>query len=162
MTKRIFSLILLIAIAASLISCSDEAKFGHAELVLPLGDDYHKSEAHDGGYDKVYTNGKRIVALARISFEALGMAEFMTPYEFGSFWLDKYEREAELITSDGGTAYATYYDGYGDSEVFYLEAFVRTPHAYFVILCATPVSDRDEAKEYFLDLIDRVYIKNKG
>ena len=158
MIKRIFSIVLLFAIAVSLLSCSDEEKIGHAELVISLGDDYYRAES-DQGYDKLYTNGKRIVALTRLSFDADGISEFMSPYEFGEFWLSKFERKSEIKISSGGVVYATYYDGYGDSEVFYLEAFIRTPYAYFVILCATNVNDRDEAKISFLEIIDSAYIK---
>lgn len=159
--KRILSVILLLAIAVSLFSCSDESKFGHAELVISLTDDYYRTES-EKGYDKVYTNGERIIAITRLSFDADGISEFMSPYEFGEFWLGKFERNTEIETSPSGVAYATYYDGYGDSEVFYLEAFIRAPYAYFVILGAAPVADRDGAMSYFLDVINNVYIKNEG
>lgn len=123
-----------------------------------MGKDF--KSVSDKNFDAVWSNGKYTVALLRISFVAAvneGIAETMTPYEFGLFWIDKCELDANII--NGGTVYCEYY-AYGtdgEAEVFYLEAFYRTAYAYFVILFAAPVTEEEAGRVDFLNYAKSVY-----
>lgn len=145
----------------SLVSCRDEKGYGHAELIIQLDEDFKKTK--NDSYDKTYTNGTEVIALRRISFvagAASGIPETLMPKAFGELWLEKCGREAIFLnTSPAGVAYCTYYEGVGDDEVFYLEAFYRTPYAYFVILCAAPGSQSVESRVKFISIIDSADIK---
>lgn len=148
-------------ILSCLSSCGGDDFYGHAELRLPLGEEFF--EVSEEGFDKVYTDGNDIVALTRISFDAgnkNGIPETMTPYELCELWLYRTGRSSEIEISENGVIYTIYYEGFGEDEVFYLEAFYRTPYAYFVILCASPISTRDESREEFFRIIDNAYIIN--
>ncbi|MBE6644765.1 MAG: hypothetical protein E7612_05225 [Ruminococcaceae bacterium] len=160
MIKRLIFLLVLIAITFSLVtSCSDGGGiFSYCEANLPLGDGF--KSVSDENFDAVWSNGKYTMALLRISFVAgvsEGIAETMTPYEFGLFWLDRCARDANLIKD--GSVYCEYY-GFGESgaeEVFYLEAFYRSAYAYFVILFAAPAADEEAGRVDFLSYASNVY-----
>ena len=86
-----------------------------------------------------------------------GIAETMTPYEFGIFWIDKCGRDANIIND--GAVYCEYYseDVHGEAEVFYLEAFYRSAYAYFVILFAAPTAEEEAGRVDFLNYAKSVY-----
>lgn len=161
MLKRILCSALLFAFLVSLVSCGGDGApvLSHCELRLQLPEGY--ASVDSDSYDAVYSNGDYMIALTRISFVAgtlEGIPETMTESEFADFYLEKCSREANVI-SDGVT-YAEYYEPSGGTEHFYLEAFYRSPYAYFVILFASDVSREAEARGVFLDLAEKVYFTN--
>ena len=160
MIKRLLLLLVCIAIILSLLtSCQDgDAIFSYCEANLPLGEEF--KAVSDKNFDAVWSNGKYTVALLRISFVAAvneGIAETMTPYEFGIFWIDKCGRDANIIND--GAVYCEYYseDVHGEAEVFYLEAFYRSAYAYFVILFAAPPAEEEAGRVDFLNYAKSVY-----
>lgn len=160
MIKRSVLLLVCIAIAISLLtSCSDgDGVFSYCEAELPLGEDFRTLS--DENFDAVYSNGKYTVALLRISFVAAvneGIAETMTPYEFGLFWIDRCQRDANVISD--GVVYCEYYSfgESGEEEVFYLESFYRTAYAYFVILFAVPAEEEEAGRVDFLNYANSVH-----
>ena len=161
MNKRIISVILILVLLFSLFGCG-EGGYSHAELRIDLPEDFEEIENEN--FDKTYTDGTSVVAILRLSFVACyneGIPETMTPSEFGEFWLEKCGRVA-YIQSEGELSYATYYDGAGKDEHFYLEAFYRSHYAYFVVLFATNAERAETAEEEFLVYADSVYFENKG
>ena len=158
MIKRIFALILTAVLTLSIISCEDEPKYSHCELILPLTNDYR--EVDNENFDVTYSNGKNMVAVLRISFVAGlgdGIPETMTAVEFRDYWLNRLDRYA--ILSDGDVAYCEYYDGEGEEEIYYLEAFYRSQYAYFVVLFATDASREVSGRSEFLTYIEKVKFK---
>ena len=160
MNKRILSPILILVMLFSLVGCGDGG-YSHAELHIGLPENFEEIENEN--FDKTYTDGTSVVAILRLSFVACyneGIPETMTPYEFGDFWLKKCGRVA-YMQSEGEVSYATYYDGIGADEHFYLEAFYRSHYAYFVVLFATNAERAEEAFDEFLVYADSVYFENK-
>ena len=158
MVKRIFALILTAVLMLSLVCCKNEPEYSHCELILPLTSDYR--EVENENFDVTYSNGKNMVAVIRISFVAglgEGIPETMTAVEFRDFWLNKLNRQA--ILSDGDTAYCEYYDGKGEDEIYYLEAFYRSQYAYFVVLFATSATRESLGRSEFLNYIENVKFK---
>ena len=160
MIKRVFVLLLTVLLSLSFVSCEEENKYSHCELILPLTNDYKSIENED--FDVTYSNGKSIVAALRISFVAgmnEGIPETMTALEFRDFWLDKLGREAILFDAD--VPYCEYYDGDEGGETFYLEAFFRSRYAYFVVLFATSARNEESGRAEFLSYVDKVKFTNK-
>ena len=135
---------LILALFSALVSCGGgDAVFSYCELRIPLTEDF--SEVKNENFDVTYSNGDYAVAILRVSFVAAvkeGIPETLSASEFGEVWLEKCERDANIINGD--IAYSEYYDDAGGAEYFYLEAFYRSPYAYFVVLFTT-VSDLEEA-----------------
>ena len=125
--------------------------FSYCELKIGLSEDFYTVK--DENFDAVYSNGKYTVAILRISFVAAvteNIPETMTPYEFGEFWIEKCNRDANIIND--GSVYCEYY-GYGEDgkeEYFYLESFYRSRYAYFVVLFATDSDLEDVGRVDFL------------
>ena len=157
MYKRIFFLLVIIAVSFQVVSCGDGDKpVAYCEMRIPLEDGFYSVENEN--FDATYTNGKYLVAILRISFVAgigEGIPETLTPYEFGEFWLDKCERYANMISD--GVAYCEYYDTEGDTEHFYLEAFYRSRYAYFVVLFGTDSARESDGRVDFLSYAQGVY-----
>ena len=160
MIKRLYSCVLLFSLLSMLFSCGDdEVVLSHCELCLALSSDYREVESDI--YDAVYSNGDYVIAVTRISFVAgivEGIPETMSDFEFAEFYLDKCSREATVVKDE--VTYASYVESDGVSEHFYLEAFYRSPYAYFVVLFASDISRETEANEVFLDLAERVRFTN--
>ena len=149
MTKRILSLMLVIISLLTLFSCGGE-KYSYCEMLLPLGDEFYGVEVED--FDKAFSDGETVVAVLRISFVAAnkeGFGEVLTPLEFGRFWNEKCERNADVL-SGSGVFYSVYYNPSASGEDVYLEAFYRSKNAYFVLLFAAARVDGEEQVEKFL------------
>ena len=158
MIKRAFALLLTVVLSLSFISCKKDDKYSHCELVLPLTSDY--SEVKNESFDATYSNGKSMVGILRISFAAgmnEGIPETMTTVEFRDFWLKKLNREA--ILRDSGVSYCEYYDGEGNDEIYYLEAFYRSQYAYFVVLFATNIQNEESGRLEFTSYLDKIYFE---
>lgn len=160
LTKRIFSLLLVAVILLTVSSCDDEPMLSHCELRMPLPERYTESESDV--YDVLYSNGRYMIALTRISFVAgmlgEGIPETLTDVEFAELYLEKCSREAE-IKSDG-VVYVEYHDTTGSDEYYYLEAFYRSQYAYFAILFVSDATAEDVARESFLSFAKSVYFTN--
>ena len=161
MVKRVFTLLFLLILSFNLVSCEDEAPMlRHCELRLPLYEGFY--EVKNENYDALFSNGKYMIALTRIPFESAmkydNIPETLTDVEFGELYLEKCEREAEVYKK--GVAYTEYSDMSGESELYYLEAFYRSPYAYFALLFASHASLSEEARTEFLDLAGKVYFIN--
>ena len=91
MFKRIFALFAAVVFTLSAVSCSsDKAKYTYCELTIDLPDGFYSVKNDD--FDVVYSNGRYMTAILRISFQAAVMEnipETLTPYEFGEFWIEK-------------------------------------------------------------------------
>lgn len=152
MIKKTLALILVILTCLSIISCSeDPVVFSHCELTIPLAEDFY--EISDENFDVSYTNGASVVAILRISHDAAvneGISNLLTAYEFGEYWIERCERDTNLI-SGGGAVWCDYYDGEGTAARYYLEAFYRSKHAYFVVLFATSAGLADASRTGFLE-----------
>lgn len=156
MVKRIFLALISLIVILSSVSCG-EPKYKHCELVIPLDSDFKETENEN--FDATFTNGETIVAIVRISFVAAyseGIPETLTPSEFGKFWLKKCARDAELINEDG-ISYSTYTEEQNGREYFYLESFLRSHSAYFVVLFATESSNKEEGRAEFLSYTKGIY-----
>lgn len=161
MVKRAFTLLLVAVISLSLISCGDdEPMLSHAELRMPLDEGY--SETESDVYDALYSNGRYMIALTRISFVAgmlgEGIPETLTDVEFAELYLEKCSRDAEIMTD--GVTYVEYSDVSGSDEFYYLEAFYRSRYAYFVILFVSDAALSKTARADFLDFAKSVYFTN--
>ena len=158
MIKRLITLLLIFATLFLISSCGGD-KYSHAELVIDLGDNFYS--ANESNFDKSYTDGKNVVAIQRLSFEAAyrdGIGETHTPSEFGRLWLLRTGNERPVET-DGEVSYATYYVGEGDEEFLHLAAFYRSRHAYFVVIFATQAGAEIESTEEFLSYAKTVHFK---
>lgn len=153
-------MILASLLTLSLVGCGED-EYSHAELHIGLPEDFETVE--NASFDKTYSDGRSAVAILRLSFVACykeGIPETMTAAEFGELWLERCNRVA-YIQKEGEVSYAVYYDGVGEDEQFYLEAFYRSHYAYFVVLFATNAERAEEAEEEFLIYADSVYFENK-
>lgn len=159
--KRSLALLLVALISLSLLSCDeDEPMLSHAELRMPLTEGY--SETESDVYDALYSNGRYMIALTRISFVAgmlgEGIPETLTDVEFAELYLEKCSRDAEILTD--GVTYVEYSDVSGSDEFYYLEAFYRSRYAYFVILFVSDAALAGVARTDFLDFAKSVYFTN--
>ena len=117
---------------------------------LPIGEDYQRAE--DENFDAVFTNGSYVVAISRITFSAgflQGVPDTMSAREFAYFFMNKTDRNCELHT-DSLTPYYIYFeDGY-----FYLNAFYRSPHAYFTVLLSASEGLYPDCLDPFVEIIN--------
>ncbi len=148
-------------IAALFILCAScgKEKFGHAEMRIPLNSDFESVEIE--GYDSAYSDGKKVVATMRISFEAgfnQGIPETFTPQEFAAFYLKEVGREAE-IQKDGYLAFCEYKVKDGELDYYYMLSFYRTKFAYFVVLFTTPSFADESPREEFLKIAKSIYFE---
>ena len=154
MVKRLFLQVVALLLIFTLASCGGDTVYSHAELVLPLEDEYVELESVI--YDKVYTNETYVITVTRISFEAgmnEGIPETLSLPQFAEYYLEKCSREANIIKGD--IVYCEYYASEGGEEHFYFESFYRSPYAYFIVLFASHSSIEQEAREDFIE-----YAKN--
>ena len=156
MIKRIvFALVSLIIVLLS-VSCGGP-KYKYCELVIPLASDFKKTENEN--FDASFTDGENVVAIVRISFVAAyneGIPETLTPHEFGKFWVRKCGRDADVI-NEHGVSFCTYYEENEGGEFFYLESFLRSHSAYFVVLFATSKGNEEAGRAEFLDYSSKIY-----
>lgn len=149
--KRAISLILVLAaLAALLVSCSDERDFTHCELTLTLPKDFEERKSDN--FDLLVTNGEATVGILRITFNAAfnqGIPETFTAKQFASFFMYNSKKEAELYTFDG-VPYYSYIESSGSKSLFCLATFYRTQYAYIYVLYSTEKSKESEWRENFL------------
>ena len=135
---RLVTVLLLMALALSLVSCAEEKIFGHCEITLSLPDTFNEYDS-EKTYDKAYTDGEMIVGILRISYSACsseGIPTTMTPRKLADYYKDRALSGAEVgdVEVDGDLVYYCYkLGGEIDSGYTYLATFYFTPYAYFVI-----------------------------
>ena len=140
MLKKTLVLFLIFLLICSCLSCSDGNVYGHAELVISLSEDFEEFEAEN--FDAAYTNGKAIVGIYRISFEAgfnQGIPDFLTPEQFARFYMKNSGKSVE-IKKHQATPYYEYVDEQDGIKNTYIATFYRSRFAYFLVLFATPES----------------------
>ncbi len=151
MLKKTLILILAVSLCLGFASCNKKPRYSHAELVLPLTDDFNESE--NDSFDASFTNGQIAVAILRISFvgaEVEGFGEALNETQFGNFWLKKCDRVAD-IEEYHGVSFCEYTEqAYGKS-YSYLVAFYRSLSAYFVVMFATEENIYDEHRQKILE-----------
>ena len=156
MFKKLLSFVLALALSVSLISCSDgDGAFSYCEMSIPLTEDFYPVESEK--FDATYSNGNYAVAILRISFVAAvmdGIPETLSAHDFGEIWLERCDRDANMISGD--LAYCEYYEDAGGIEYFYLEAFYRSPYAYFVVLFTTAAELESTGRVDFLKFAKNV------
>ena len=156
MIKRLLSLLLLLASVFAVTSCDTDKIYGHAELEIALTEDFREFEAES--FDAAYTNGKALVGILRISFDASfneGVPDFLTPEQFAKFYKTATKREAE-IKFHGITPYYEYSEVQDGVKNFYLASFYRSKYAYFAVIFAAPEIFSGELKNEFLSYTETV------
>ena len=139
------------------VACKKETVYGHCELVMNLESDFY--EEKNDGFDVCYTNGKYVVGILRISFDAAyseGISDALNARQFGAFWLTKCERNVEILRHED-IDYAEYFDVVSGTEYYYLSSFYRSPYAYFVVLFGTQRKDMTEGRVKFLNYSTDIY-----
>ena len=158
MIRKIFLLVLTAAVFILCVSCGKQ-DFGHAEMKIPLNSDFEAVEIE--GYDAAYSDGEKIVAAMRISFEAgfnQGIPETFTPQEFAAFYLKEVGRDAE-IQKKGYLAFCEYEIEDSGTDYYYMLAFYRTKFAYFTVLFTAPLFSGEELREDFLKIAESIYFE---
>lgn len=166
--RALVSLLLVIAIATSFVSCrsdglgSNALRVEYCELGIILTKDF---KAYDSGgvYNVAYSDGKTIVGIARYSFvdcEEYGLLTTFTPLKLANVYLEMMDRTVdEAVQKQGDVPYFTYTETAEDgSQYFYMPTFYRTPYAYFVITFITPKNREAEGRVEFLEYIKTVYL----
>lgn len=160
MLKRAFFLILCIASVISCVSCNEEPDFSHAEMTIPLPSSFERVDKEN--YDAAFTDGEVVITVLRLSFSAAfndGIPETMNSKEFAEFWINRSGRDYE-IKLHGGVDYAEYTEEAGGVEYYYVSAFYRTQHAYFVVVFATHGSLAEARGDDILSYMSSVYFVN--
>lgn len=156
MIKKIFSFILALAAVITLVSCDGEKIFGHAELRLPLSEDFREFEAET--FDAAYSDGNILVAVYRVSFAAGmedGIPETLTPEQFARLYKKSSGRDAE-IKKKGLTPYYEYSETQNGVKSCYLASFYRSKYAYFAVLFAAPEGIYSEKLPEIFSYIENV------
>ncbi len=145
MRERIISLVIILALALSLVSCYGEPEgFGHAELKLNLPRSFDDFDT-GGAYDVAYSREGMVVGILRLSFEMCskeGIPTYMSPLVFAKFYSNKAGNIAGDIEAEGDIPYFTY-TLLGDDNLSYtyMPTFYVSHHAYFVVTFITLTDD---------------------
>lgn len=157
MIKRIISLLLLLSVAITLISCEEDKTFSHKEISLVLTDEFYETDSEN--YDLLLTDGRVSVAVARISLATSlenGIPDAFDPLDFAEFFLGESGADANIYTFGDIPYYTAYAEREGD-ELYLLYTFYRSKYAYFVITYTAPRAAESEWRERFLSFADTVY-----
>ncbi len=162
--KRRFYIFTVLLLALALTACSptDESAYEYCELGIRLGEGFSNYDA-GGSFSTAYSDGSIIVGITRISFAnsiEFGILDTWTPRKLCEVQMEKLDFPSDNgIEMHGDTPYFTYsrMDKDGDTH-FYLTSFYRTQYAYFVITFITPEINKTEGKDKFLEYISSVYI----
>ena len=157
MCKRLIAFFTVISLMLVSVACKKEKVYGHCERVINLDGDFYEEKNND--FDACYTNGKYVVGILRISFDAAysdGISDALNARQFGAFWLTKCERNVE-IQRHKDIDYAEYEEVVLGTEYYYLASFYRSNYAYFVVLFGTQKKDMDEGRVKFLDYSTDIY-----
>ena len=156
MFKKIIAVLILIAAVFSLFSCS-EGYFGHAELRIPLEENFKKQKTSD--FDVAYSNGEAAVAILRISFVAgydIGIPQTLMPNEFAAYYLYRTDRTEKINRMDD-FAFYEYTEEYESGKYYHLMSFFRSEYAYFAVLYSTPEALKEKWRDKFIEYSDEVY-----
>ena len=155
MIRRAFCLLIAAFISLSLIACSGETVMEHCEIGMRLSSRFEVAELL--GYDVAYSDGDLVVALTRISFTAAadeGIPASLSPEAFARLYVDKIGLSRESVREYGDFPYVAY--TVGDAEV--IEAFLRTPYAYFIVSFFRTDTTKWSFEEA-LSLVESIYLK---
>lgn len=158
--KRFISLFILVALAVSLVGCSEVNEFTCAELTLSLPDGYTERERPDG-VNMLLSDGSNTVTLRRISFSDAYKEGIPSGYSaslFAEYFLEESDIDGKL-ESYKNTPYYTYYVTKDGLKLFCLASFFRTPYAYFIILFATRAELEEREKAVYFAAIDSIKIE---
>ena len=156
MLKKLLSLLILLASLICTAACDGDTVFAHAELEIKLSQNFREFEAES--FDAAYTDGRSLVGIIRISFDASfnqGIPDFLTPEQFARFYKTAMKREAE-IKFYGSTPYYEYSEIQDGVKNAYLASFYRSKYAYFAVIFATPEIFLSELKNEFLSYTETV------
>lgn len=139
----VFSFLLL-----AFISCKEEydGRRKYCEIEITLTESFSDYDS-EGAFDAAYTDGRLIVGIQRLSFDAGvddGVPATMTPSVFAEYYLERTNTEAEILYH-GYVPYAAFTMDSAQSSYDYLLSFYRTDYAYFIItfIAASPMSDNN-------------------
>ena len=160
--RRVLSLLLILAVTASLASCSRYKKYEYCEIGIYLDKNFEEYDS-DGAFHVAYSDGSTIVGMTRFSFvdsEEYGLLSTYTPEQLAKVFMHKLsDVQTDGIKVHGDVPYfyyvATSTDG---NQYFYMPTFYRTPYAYFVITFITPSVRAKEGRAEFLEYSSSVHI----
>ena len=160
--KTIISLLLILGLTLSFVSCSNKKDFVYCELGIVLTKDFEEYDT-DGAFNVAYSDGNVIVGISRYSFvnaEELGLLSTYTPEKLAEVYLKKMDQATdEGVKNFGDVPYFSYTKSSQEGlEYFYMPTFYRTPYAYFVITFITPKQRENEGRGEFFEYMSTVYI----
>lgn len=160
MRERIISLVIILALAMSLVSCYGEPEgFGHAELKLNLPRSFDDFDT-GGAYDVAYSREGMVVGILRLSFEmcaAEGILTTMSPRVFAEFYRNRAGNLAGDIEVEGDIPYFTY-KLLGDDNLSYtyMPTFYVSHYAYFVVTFITKTDEFEAERVNISDYLTEV------
>ncbi|MBO5946140.1 MAG: hypothetical protein J6Q69_05975 [Clostridia bacterium] len=159
MLKRLISLLLFISCLLGLVACGDEEEgfktYSSEELSITLSDSFYQVE--DPNSNLLLSNGKMTVSFKRLSFidaEASGISAAYSDVRFANFFLENSGIDSEVYMR-ADTPYYTYYSE-GETRLFCLASFYRTPYAYFILIFATSASLERSARDEIFAALETV------
>ena len=157
--KRFIAVILLLSMLFVLISC--EKRYEYCEFGLKLSDDYKESELKDT-FDKAYTNGRVVIGINRMSFDAClenGVLPTHTPRKFASIYRESVAKTDEPgeVLIDGDVPYFTYKRISDGIEYLYVSTFYSSQYAYFVVTFISPNINQTHLITEFLKIANTMY-----
>jgi len=137
LVKRIIAVLLAFSALLSMAACKKDTVYGHAEMRISLPESF--SEFESESFDATYSDGKSLVGILRVSFDAgfnQGIPDFLTPEEFAKLYMKSTGRDSEikLIKNVPYYEYTELQDGVKNA---YIASFFRSKYAYFVVVFAT-------------------------
>ena len=157
--RRALMLLLLFCLCLSLFSCGED--YGYLELRLEMPKAYESADA-EGSFDAAYSDGRAVIGITRLSFEAAiddGIIETYTPKAFAKYYKKRIGKENLEIYENGDVPYILYTEQKDGVSYFYQCSFYRTKYAYFVVVAVCREDFSDMYSEEFLEIAKSAYIK---
>lgn len=151
--KKTAVLFLLCAmLLAGLFGCSEkERTLSWCELSLVLTGDYEEIKSES--FDKAMSDGRSVVGITRMSFEAAlddGIPTTLTPRAFAEEYKRRTEKTDCQVLDNGEVPYITYVQKADGQLLHYTVAFYRSDYAYFSVVFVTYEEYAEEYSEKFL------------
>ena len=159
--RRALILLLLFCLCLSLFSCGEN--YGYLELRLEMPRAYETAEA-EGSFDRAYSDGRAVIGITRLSFEAAiddGIIETYTPEAFAKYYKKRIDKSHLEVYERGEVPYIIYTEQKDGVSYFYQCSFYRTKYAYFVVVAVCREDLSEMYSEEFLDIASSAYIKYK-
>ena len=156
--KRIVSIILLLSLAF-LVSC--EKQYEYCELGFKLSGDYKERNVSEA-FDKAFTNGRVVIGINRMSFDACldnGILPTHTPKKFASIYKEKISvsENTSEVEQIGDVPYFTYKRSSEEIEYLYVATFYCSQYAYFVVTFISPNTNESMLITEFLEIANTMY-----